>query len=114
MASQPQRERVPLSMDAFGDVAAAVESGAGLPEVTRACGRALDASVAVVDASSSVLAVACASPDDERVVLSGEGGSEKVDLSVGGNVVGRLHYRARSEPADPEFVRLLAALLALE
>ena len=53
------------SLDALADVSAAVESGAGLPEVARATGRALNASVAVVDSSSSVLAVACASPDDE-------------------------------------------------
>jgi hypothetical protein len=114
MASPSQSERAPLSIAAFGDVAAAVESGAGLPEVARACGRALNASIAVVDASSSVLAVACASPEDERAVLAGEAGSDHVDLSVGGNVVGRLHFRARGEAADPEFVRLLAALVALE
>ena len=64
------------SLDALADVSAAVESGAGLPEVARATGRALNASVAVVDSSSSVLAVACASPEDERDVLSGSRGAE--------------------------------------
>ena len=54
----------------------AVESGAGLPAVARAAGRALDASVIVLDAASSVLAVACASPEDERAVMAGEGGTE--------------------------------------
>ena len=53
---------------AYGDVSDAVESGAGLPEVARAVERALDASVAVIDRSGSVLAVACLSPDDERGV----------------------------------------------
>jgi sugar diacid utilization regulator len=99
---------------ALGDIAEAIEGGAGLPEVARACSRALEASVAVVDAASSVLAVACASPEDERAVLAGEPGSERVDLIVGGNVVGRLHYRPRGEEAHPDLVRLLASILALE
>ena len=45
-------------LSAFEDVSAAVEAGAGLPEVARATARALGASVAVVDSASSVLAVA--------------------------------------------------------
>ena len=114
MAQQPQQVLTPSFGAALGGIAEAVESGAGLPEVARACGRALDASVAVVDRSSSVLAVACASPEDERAVLAGEGGSETADLTVGGDVVGRLHYRARGEPIPPDLVRLVAALLALE
>ncbi|MEA2471154.1 MAG: hypothetical protein QOE38_2153, partial [Thermoleophilaceae bacterium] len=56
-------------LEAFADVSAAVESGAGLPEVARATSRALQASVVVLDASGSVLAVACASPGDVRGVL---------------------------------------------
>ena len=77
------------SLDALADVSAAVESGAGLPEVARATGRALNASVAVVDSSSSVLAVACASPDDERDVLAVTNGAEMVELKVADQVVGR-------------------------
>jgi hypothetical protein len=114
MAPQSEQAHAPASIDSLGAVAAAVESGAGLPEVARACGRALDASVAVVDASSSVLAVACASPDDERAVLAGESGSERVDLLAGGAVVGRLHFRARGEQPHPDLVRTLAAIVALE
>src|ERR671931_371674 len=56
-------------LDSFAAVSEAVESGAGLPEVARAASRALDASVAVLDSASSVLAVACASPEDERALL---------------------------------------------
>ena len=67
-----------------------------------------------MDASSSVLAVACASPDDERAVLAGEAGSEKLDLQVAGRVAGTLHYRARGEEPHPELLRTLAAILALE
>ena len=114
MAQQSQQALTPASSQSLAAVAEAVEAGAGLPEVARACGRALDASVAVVDASSRVLAVACASPEDERAVLSGEGGSEQADLKAGGAVVGRLHYRNRGEPNPDELVRLVAALLALE
>src|SRR5688572_31732566 len=114
MAPQPQRVLEPALEAALADIATAVEGGAGLPEVARACGRALEASVAVVDASSSVLAVACASPEDERAVLSGEAGSEQVDLVVGGETVGRLHLRERGEPNPPDLVRMVAAILALE
>jgi sugar diacid utilization regulator len=114
MAPQSQHALTPAFAAALGHIAEAVEGGAGLPEVARACGRALDASVAVVDASSSVLAVACASPEDERAVLSGEAGSERVDLVVGGETVGRLHLRERGEPNPHDLVRMVAAVLALE
>src|SRR5215218_4036776 len=78
-AREPALEpRWPL--DALDEVSEAVESGAGLPAVARAAGRALEASVIVVDSSSSVLAVACASPEDERAVTAGEGGTETVEL----------------------------------
>ena len=113
MPQQPQQALTPAFSDALGAIAEAVEGGAGLPEVARACGRALDASIAVVDASSRVLAVACASPEDERAVLSGEG-SERLELTVGGAVVGRMHYRDRGEPNPADLVRVVAAILALE
>ena len=113
MPEQPQQALTPVFSSALGAIAEAVEGGAGLPEVARACGRALDASIAVVDASSRVLAVACASPEDERAVLSGEG-SERLDLTVGGAVIGRMHYRERGEPNPADLVRVVAAILALE
>jgi sugar diacid utilization regulator len=114
MAQQPEQALTPPFSVALGAVAEAVESGAGLPEVARACGRALDASIAVVDASSRVLAVACASPEDERAVLAGEPGSERIDLTVAGSVVGRLHYRDRGEPNPPDLIRVVGAILGLE
>ena len=101
-------------LEAFGDVSEAVEAGAGLPEVARATSRALDASVAVIDASSNVLAVACASPDDERAVLSGAGGTETVELKVAEEVVGQLRYRARGEPPPAALLRMVGTLIALE
>ena len=55
------------AMDAITE---AVESGAGLPEVVRAAARALEASLAVTDAWGATLAVAAASPAEERALLS--------------------------------------------
>src|ERR671938_1994520 len=78
---------------ALDRVSDAVESGAGLPEVARSAGAALGASVIVLDSTSSVLAVACASPDEERAVMAGESGSLTLDLRVAGQTVGELRYR---------------------
>src|SRR3954464_8342344 len=76
-------------------VAEAVEAGDGLPALARAVGRALEASVAILDRSSSVLAVACASPDDERAVLGAGEGVERVELRADGAVVGEMRMRTR-------------------
>jgi sugar diacid utilization regulator len=99
-------------LEAVADV---VESGDGIPALARAIGRALEASVAILDRSSSVLAVACASPNDERAVLEAREGVERLDLVVGGTPVGELRLRARGgrEPS-PSLSRALAALAALE
>jgi sugar diacid utilization regulator len=112
-ASSKRAEGPPASafLDAVAEVTAAIETGAGLPEVARATSRALASSVIVVDASGGVLAVACASPADERVVLA-EG--DMTELRAGGEVVGELRHRAREEPPPAALVRWLATLLALE
>jgi sugar diacid utilization regulator len=101
-------------LDAFAAVSAAVESGAGLPEVARAAGRALEASVAVIDSSSSVLAVACASPEDERTLLSDERDRETIELRVADIPVGRLLMRPRGEPPPDALVRMVVTLIGLE
>jgi sugar diacid utilization regulator len=101
-------------LEALEEVSEAVESGAGLPSVARAAGRALDASVIVLDAASSVLAVACSSPEDERAVMAGEGDTETVELLVADAAVGRLRFRPRSEPPPPALLRLVANLIGLE
>lgn len=101
-------------LEALDEVSDAVESGAGLPAVARAAGRALDASVIVLDAASSVLAVACASPEDERAVLAGEGRTAAVELRVADVEVGRLRYRPRGEPPPGALLRLVANLIGLE
>ena len=101
-------------LDALDEVSEAVESGAGLPAVTRAAGRALDASVIVLDASASVLAVACESSEDERAVLAGERNSERANLVVAGEEVGQLRYRPRGAPPDGALLRMVANLIGYE
>ena len=101
-------------LDAFGDVSAAVESGAGLPAVARATERALGASVAVVDRAGAVLAVAAQSPDDERAVLAGARGREVLELRVADETVGELRYRPRGAPPPAALVRMVGTLIALE
>ena len=101
-------------LEALDEVSEAVESGAGLPAVGRAAGRALGASVIVLDSSSSVLAVACESSEDERAVMAGERGTERVELKVADAQVGQLRYRSRGEPPPAALLRLVANLLALE
>ena len=101
-------------LELFEQVSDAVESGAGLPSVTRAAGRALNASAIVLDASLGVLASACASPDDERAVMAGEGASDRVELRVADAAVGELRFRPRGEPPEPALLRMVATLIALE
>ena len=103
----------PVGLEALGEVSEAVESGAGLPEVARAAGRAIEASVIVLDTSASVLAVACASSDDEHAVMAGESGSESVVLRVADAPVGELRYRPRGEP-EAALLRVVTNLIALE
>jgi sugar diacid utilization regulator len=91
----------------------AVESGAGLPAVARAAARLLDASVALIDRSSAVLAVAGASSDQEQKLLSGGEGVTAVELRVADTVVGELRYRAKAPP-EPAIARMVTTLLALE
>ena len=99
-----------------GDLAAlseAVEAGAGLPAVARAASRVLDASVALIDRSGAVLAVAGASPDQERKLLAAGEGISTTELRVADSVVGELRHRSRAEP-DPTIARMVTTLLALE
>src|SRR5207244_12550596 len=61
-----------------------------------------------------VLAVACASPEDERAVMAGEGGSEAVELRVADASVGQVRFRARGEPPPPALLRMVATMIGLE
>ncbi len=94
-------------------LAEAVESGAGLPAVARAAAKVLGASVALIDRSSAVLAVAGASSDQEQKLLSGGEGVTTVELRVADTMVGELRYRGGSPP-DPTIARMVTTLLALE
>lgn len=114
-ASKSQRETAARSvLDAFAEVSEAVESGAGLPALTRAAAHALDASAVVIDGAGGVLAVACRSPEDERAVLAGEGASESLALRVADEVVGELRLRPRSTPPEVALLRMVATLIAQE
>jgi len=98
------------SLDALAE---AVESGAGLPAVARAASKILDASVALIDRSSAVLAVAGAAPDQEEKLLAGGEGVISVELRVADAPVGELRYRASATP-DAAIARMVSTLLALE
>lgn len=113
-AQARQRSVTSDFLEAFADVSAAVEAGAGLPEVARATSRALDASVAVLEAGGSVLAVACASPADERAVLTMRRGTETLALRVADEEVGELRYRPRGDPPPAALLRMVGTLIALE
>ena len=101
-------------LDAFGEVSEAVESGAGLPAVARAAARALEASVIVLDSRSSILAVACRSPEDERAVLAGEGATEVMELRIADAPVGELRLSPRAAPPAPVLIRMVTTLIAQE
>ena len=93
----------------------AIESGAGLPAVARAAAVALGASVALIDRSSAVLAVAASSSAEEEKLVAGSGGVESAELRVADAVVGELRYRARDKEGAPGAnVRMVATLLGLE
>jgi sugar diacid utilization regulator len=92
----------------------AIEKGAGLPAVARAAAAALGASVALIDRSSAVLAVAAVSSSEEEKLLTGSGDVESAELRVADAVVGELRYRARGDALAPSTVRMVSTLLGLE
>jgi DNA-binding PucR family transcriptional regulator len=103
----------PVDESTLDALSEAVESGAGLPAVARAAARVLDASVALIDRSGAVLAVAGASPDQEEKLLAGGERVTAVELRVADSAVGELRYRAKATP-DPAIARMVTTLLALE
>jgi DNA-binding PucR family transcriptional regulator len=92
----------------------AIESGAGLPEVARAAARILDSSVALIDRSSVVLAVAAASSAEEKRLLEAGAGVIVTELRVADAVAGELRYRPNAEPPEGMVTRMVSTLLALE
>jgi PucR C-terminal helix-turn-helix domain len=99
------------SLDALSE---AIESGAGLPAVARAAGKALAASVALIDRSSAVLAVAASSSAEEGKLLSGAEHVAILELRVADAAVGELRYRPRGDAPPPTNLRMVSTLLALE
>ncbi len=99
------------SLDALSE---AIESGAGLPAVARAAAAALGGSVALIDRSSAVLAVAATSSAEEGKLLSGSGDVETLPLRVADAPVGELRYRARGGAPSTAMTRMVSTLLALE
>lgn len=113
MGEVKQTASSPLEL--LAAVSEAVESGAGLAAITRAAAAALDASLALIDRRSAVVAVAAASPEDERRLLAGEGGTDSIELRVADEVVGSLRMRARGNTTpDGLVLRMITTLLALE
>jgi hypothetical protein len=100
--------------DALEALSEAIESGAGLPAVARAAGAALGASVALIDRSSAVLAVAATSSAEEHKLLSGDGDVHTLELRVADAGVGELRYRRREGDPSPLLMRMVSTMLALE
>src|SRR5215218_10256547 len=103
-----------LDLGALGAITDAVEAGDGLPEVVRAAARALDASLVLIDRSSSVLAVAARSSADERALMADAPGVATHELRVGDAVVGRLRLRGRTGEPPAALLRLVTTLIASE
>jgi sugar diacid utilization regulator len=101
-------------LGALSAMSDAVESGLGLPEVVRAAARALDASLVLIDRSSSVLAVAARSTADERTLMRDAEGVETHELRVGDAVVGRLRLRPRGGPPSAAVLRVATTMIASE
>jgi sugar diacid utilization regulator len=106
----PANTGAPGSLDALSE---AVESGAGLPAIARAAAKVLEASVALIDRSSAVLAVAGASSDQEKKLIAGGDEITRIELRVADSVVGELRYRSKADP-NPAIARMVTTLLALE
>jgi sugar diacid utilization regulator len=102
----------PATLEALSE---AIESGAGLPAVARAAAKVLGTSVAVIDRSSVVLAVAAASSSEEGKLLGNGDGVDSVELRVADTVVGELRFRTKGgATSDAPLARMVSALLALE
>jgi sugar diacid utilization regulator len=107
----PAKRADERTLDALSE---AIESGAGLPAIARAAGKVLGASVALIDRSSAVLAVAASSSGEEAKLLSGADGVTATELRVADAVVGELRHRARGTAPSGGLTRMVATLLALE
>ena len=101
-------------LSALGEITDAVQAGAGLPEVLRAAGRALQASLILIDRSASILAVAARSPADERSLIRGADDVGMIELKVADTTVGHLRARWWDRAPDASMLRLVTTLIASE
>ena len=97
-------------------ITVAVESGAGLPEVVRAAGRVLGASLVLTDRSGAVLAEAARSPADAKSLLADGKDVEVIELRVADAPVGllRMRFGAQSREQGSTLIRLVTTLVASE
>ena len=112
-----RRETSSPDLGALDAITEAIAAGAGLPEIVRAAARALGASLALIDRTSAVLAVAARSPAEERALLRQAEGVERIELRVADAVVGQLRLRSRDPGragADSAVLRLVTTLIASE
>lgn len=119
--SRDQAQSRSAEAEVAADLAAlseGVEAGEGLPTLVRAAARALSASVALIDRSSAVLAVAAASSDEESKLLAGGDDAVSIALEVAGEQVGELRIRrdaaVESSGLSEATERIVFNLLALE
>ena len=117
MSAKQQRKPAAAGADeaTIGALTEAIQAGSGLPAVARAASAVLDASVALIDRSSAVLAVAAASPDEESKLLSGGEAVRSHELRVADTAVGELRWRPIGE-AEPgaSLLGMVTTLLGLE
>jgi len=102
------------NLSALAQITEAVQAGAGLPEVLRAAGRALDASLILIDRSGSILAVTARSPADERSLMRDADDVATLELKVADATVGHLRMRTRDHDPDPSMLSLVTTLIASE
>ena len=101
-------------LSALAEITDAVQAGAGLPEVLRAAGRALGASLILIDRSASILAVTARSPADERSLMRDAGDVTTIELKVADATVGQLRMRWWDRAPDASLLRLVTTLIASE
>jgi sugar diacid utilization regulator len=114
---KPKARKTPANVadeELLEQLSDAIESGAGLPAVSRAAAKALGSSVALIDRSSAVLAVAATSSAEESKLLAGTGDVQSAELRVADAVVGELRFRPRSGPPPTMLLRMVTTLVALE
>ncbi len=110
----PSSGRGGPDLTALAAITDAVRTGAGLPEILRVAGRALDASLVLIDRSASVLAVAARSPADERSLMRDSGDVTTIELKVADTTVGQLRMRSRMGELDGSVLALVTTLIASE